>query len=204
MRRLFGKKKEPALPEGPSLGESSDNLERRIQVLKGKIEECDGELRKLRELVRTARGMTQNMHKQKMMQIMKRRKMYAGQLEQLSSTQFNLDQVAFNAENIQSTIDSFNALKRANEVQKQQMKKLNIDHLEDVMDDMNDMQMDMEEMNEIMSRSYAIDDINEDDLEAELAELDQEMLEENMRSSSMKTPVYLPGQAHDEPLIEHS
>jgi charged multivesicular body protein 5 len=84
------------------------------------------------------------------------------------------------------------------------MKKLNIDHLEDVMDDMNDMQMDMEEMNEIMSRSYAIDDINEDDLEAELAELDQEMLEENMKSSSMKTPVYLPGQPHDEPLIEHS
>jgi hypothetical protein len=203
MRRLFGKKKEPALPQGPSLGENSENLEKRIGVLKGKIEECDSELRKLRELVGASRGMTQNMHKQKMLQIMKRRKMYAGQLEQLSSTQFNLDQVAFNAENIQSTIDSFNALKRANEVQKQHMKTINIDDLEDTVDSMQDMQYDVQEMNEIMSRSYAIDDVNEDDLEAELAELDQELLEENFRGSSVKAPVYLPGQVQ-EPMIEHS
>lgn len=203
MMRLFGKKKK-AEPEGPSIAENSENLEKRIQVLKAKVNECDTELKTLRDSVRSSRGMTQNMHKQKMLQILKRRKMYANQLEQLSSTQFNLDQVAFNAENIQTTIDSFNALKKANEMQKQQMKKVDLDALEDAMEDMQDMLLDVGEMNEIMSRSYAVDDVNEEDLEAELAELDQEMLEDNLRSSSLKAPVYLPGQAQDEPVMEHS
>jgi hypothetical protein len=193
MRKLFGKKKEPALPEGPSLEEHCANLEKRIGVLRGKIEGCDSELRNLRELVGTSRGTTQNMHKQKMLQIMKRRKMYAIQLEQISSTQFNLDQIAFHGENIQSTVDSFNALKRAIEIQKQHMKKVDIDDLEDTVDSMQDMQYDVQAMNEIMSRSYAIDDINEEDLEAELAELDEELLEKNFRGSSVKTPVYLVG-----------
>eukprot|EP00359_Climacostomum_virens_P006884 CAMPEP_0204916646 /NCGR_PEP_ID=MMETSP1397-20131031/14411_1 /ASSEMBLY_ACC=CAM_ASM_000891 /TAXON_ID=49980 /ORGANISM="Climacostomum Climacostomum virens, Strain Stock W-24" /LENGTH=202 /DNA_ID=CAMNT_0052089235 /DNA_START=24 /DNA_END=632 /DNA_ORIENTATION=- len=201
--RLFGKKKKEE-PEGPSIAENSENLEKKIQVLKAKVGECDAELKTLRDSVRTSRGMSQNMHKQKMLQIMKRRKMYAQQLEQLSATQFNLDAVSFNAESIQTTLDSYNALKKANELQKQQMKKVNLDALEDAMEDMQDMMMDVQEMNEIMSRSYAIDDINEDDLEAELAELDQEMLEDNLRSSSLKAPVYLPGQVQDEPVIEHS
>mmetsp|Transcript_9490 Transcript_9490/g.18327 ORF Transcript_9490/g.18327 Transcript_9490/m.18327 type:complete len:204 (-) Transcript_9490:4718-5329(-) len=203
MMRLFGKKKKEE-PEGPSIAENSENLEKKIQVLKAKVGECDAELKTLRDSVRTSRGMSQNMHKQKMLQIMKRRKMYAQQLEQLSATQFNLDAVSFNAESIQTTLDSYNALKKANELQKQQMKKVNLDALEDAMEDMQDMMMDVQEMNEIMSRSYAIDDINEDDLEAELAELDQEMLEDNLRSSSLKAPVYLPGQVQDEPVIEHS
>lgn len=201
--RLFGKKKK-ALPEGPSIADNSRNLEARIQALQGKVAESEADLKTLRDAIRSSRGSTQKMHKQKMMQILKRRNMYAAQLEQLSATQCNLDQVTFSAETIQTTLDSYGALRKANEMQKLQMKKIDLDDLEDAMEDMQDMLMDVGEMNEIMSRSYAVDDIDEDDLEAELAELDQEMLEDDFKSSNLNAPVYLPSKVQDEPAFEHS
>jgi hypothetical protein len=51
--------------------------------------------------------------------------------------------------------------------------------------------MDTEEINEIMSRNYAVDDIDEDELEAELNDLDNEMFEENMQGHN-SVPSYLP------------
>ena len=41
--------------------------------------------------------------------------------------QFNVDQVAFTQESIQDTINTMTALKSANEVQKEQMKALDMD-----------------------------------------------------------------------------
>ena len=54
--------------------------------------------------------------------------------------------MAFTTESIQDNINTMNALKSANEVQKQQMKALDMDQMEDIFDDMADMMADMEEV----------------------------------------------------------
>ena len=50
-------------------------------------------------------------------QILKRRRMYEAQLSQLQNQQFNVDQMAFTSEAIQSNINMFNAMKAASDVQ---------------------------------------------------------------------------------------
>jgi charged multivesicular body protein 5 len=91
--------------------------------------------------------------------------------------QFNIDQVQFTSETIASTIDTFAALKEATAVQQQEMKKLDMDKMEDLFDDLADMMADQEEIQEIMSRSYQVD-YDESALMDELAELDEEIVNE--------------------------
>lgn len=60
--------------------------------------------------------------------------------------QFNIDQVQFTSETIASTIDMMGALKQATQVQQQEMKKLDMDKMEDMFDDLADMMADQEEI----------------------------------------------------------
>ncbi len=69
------------------------------------------------------------------------------------------------------------ALKEATEVQKNQMKALDMDKLEDLYDDLADLMADQQEIQEVMARSYAVE-FNESELMDELAELDEEIINE--------------------------
>jgi charged multivesicular body protein 5 len=188
--RFFGKKKpEPA--KGPTLEEANASMDTRVQSLKEKVSECDRELVQLREAIKNSRGSTQQMNKQRAVQLLKRRKMYASQLEGLMGTQFNIEQMTFTAQSIQDTINTVTAMKEAHKVQTQQLKQLKVGDVEKMMDDMADMMMDTEEINEIMSRNYACE-VDEGELERELDELDEADLFDDLNRESMEVPSYLP------------
>jgi len=62
---------------------------------------------------------------------------------------------------------------------KQQFKELNIDEVEDIYDDLEELMDDAGEIQELMGRSMGnMDDIDDDELEAELEGLDDELLED--------------------------
>jgi charged multivesicular body protein 5 len=54
------------------------------------------------------------------------------------------------------------------------MKDINMDELEDLREDMEDMRYESEEINEMMQMDFGVD-IDEDELDEELAGLDDEM-----------------------------
>merc|ERR1719499_106978 len=58
---------------------------------------------------------------------------------------------------------------------KKEYKKVNIDKIEDMQDDLEDMMEQANEIQEVMGRSYGVPDIDEDDLEAELEALGDEL-----------------------------
>lgn len=156
-----------------------------MSTLQTKVTECEGELAKIRAQLKTARGTSQTMYKQRAMQILKRRNMYMSQLQTLQGTQFNVEQMKFASESVQDTINTVSAMKAAANIQKQQMKQIKIGEIDTMMDDIADLQLDSEEINEIMSRDYASNMVDEDDLEAELAELDSEGLLDDAGSISV-------------------
>ena len=82
------------------------------------------------------------------------------------------------------------ALKEATVVQQEQMKKLNMDQLEDLFDDLADMMADQEEIQEVMSRSYQCE-YDESELMDELAELDEDIVNEQL-SDGLNVPSYIP------------
>ncbi len=54
------------------------------------------------------------------------------------------------------------------------MKNIDVDQLEDLRDEMDDMVMESKEINDLLNRDYTVD-VDEDELDAELRELDDGM-----------------------------
>ncbi len=59
------------------------------------------------------------------------------------------------------------------------MKEIDLDELADLRDDMEDMKYEREEINEMMNMDFGLD-VDEDELDEELAELDDEMFLESL------------------------
>ena len=65
-------------------------------------------------------------------------------------------------------------MKDANKALKKEFKKIKIDQIEDMQDDMADLLEQAEEVQSALGRSYNTDDIDEADLEAELAAMEDD------------------------------
>jgi charged multivesicular body protein 5 len=113
--------------------------------------------------------------------------MYEKQRDQMMKQQFNVDQTAFATENVSTTIETVAAMKSAASELKVQMKEVDIDAVEELQEDISDMLLDVDEIQDVMGQSYAMeDDLDEDELMAELDELEDEL---DMESQQM--PDYL-------------
>jgi charged multivesicular body protein 5 len=188
MQRFFGKSKEAAPP--PKLDEASSKMSEKGADLEKKIAECDAELLKLKAQMQNRVGAAGA--KQRALTVLKRKKMYEQQRDQLLGVQFNVDQMQFATESMQTTLTTVEAMKYATTSLKQQMQNVNIDKLEEMQEDMAELMMDHEEIQEVMSRNYCLDGIDDGALEEEFAALEEEIALEQMDSKSTAVPSYLP------------
>ena len=75
------------------------------------------------------------------------------------------------------------------------MKKVSVDQLDDLQEDMHEMMEDQEEMQEILGKDYGLDQYDEAELQAELEELDTDIVNEKLEGVVM-VPSYMPQKAH--------
>mmetsp|Transcript_10115 Transcript_10115/g.18896 ORF Transcript_10115/g.18896 Transcript_10115/m.18896 type:complete len:227 (+) Transcript_10115:118-798(+) len=177
MHRLFGKKKEVAPP--PSLEDTSANIDTRVEALDKKIAGLNKELKVYQTQIAKAKGSTKQNLQRRAMDILKRKRMYEGQRDQLSGQQFNLDQTVFALETVKDSHTTIAAMQAASKQLKTEHAKIDIDKIEDMNDDLTDMFEDMNEVSEALGRNFGVpDDIDEDELDAELACLGDEFEEE--------------------------
>ncbi|KAG9049655.1 hypothetical protein FS837_009626 [Tulasnella sp. UAMH 9824] len=95
-----------------------------------------------------------------------------------------MESAAMTTENLRNTMATLDAMKQANVEMKRQYGKIDVDKIEQIHYDMEDMIEQANEIQESLGRSYGVpDEIDEDDLQAELDAL--ETLEED------ETPSYL-------------
>merc|ERR1719389_974235 len=80
----------------------------------------------------------------------------------------------FAQEGLKETADTVSAMKDANKALKKQFKAIKIDQVDDLQDDMADLLEQAEEVQAAIGRSYNTDDIDEADLEAELAAMEDD------------------------------
>merc|ERR1712066_851595 len=91
MRRIFGAGKEKAPP--PNLQDCVANLDSRGDSVEKKVAKLDAELLKYKNQMQTMRnGPAKNAVKSKAMRVLKQKKMYEAQREQISQQSFNMDQ----------------------------------------------------------------------------------------------------------------
>jgi charged multivesicular body protein 5 len=135
--------------------------------------------------------------------------MYENQRDQLGNQQFNLDQTSFALDSIKDAQTTVAAMQAASKTLKKEHKKLNLNDIENMQDEMEgivslvltdinimainnddyccvvDMLEDAGEISEILGRSYGMPDgIEEEDLDAELACLEDEWAEEGVAEDS--------------------
>ena len=78
----------------------------RGKVIQAKVDECNVELAKIKNQLKTAKGTSKKSLQQKALGVLRRRKMYDVQLNNIMNQQFNVDQVQFASESIQDTIST--------------------------------------------------------------------------------------------------
>ena len=120
--------------------------------------------------------------------------MYEKQRDNMASQAFNVEQTAFAIETVQDTQTTIAAMKKATTTLKVEAEKIDLDEIEDMQDDLADMLEDQEEVQDILSRAYGVPEgaLDEDDLEAELAGLEDEFEGINIEEETAAAPVSLP------------
>jgi charged multivesicular body protein 5 len=113
MKRLFGKKKEVAPP--PTLDDATGSLEKRGDGVDAKIKKLDLELARHREIIKKARpAPARDAAKRRALQVLKQKRLYENQREQLYNQQFNLEQVGFATQTAKETVVQVEAMRAAN------------------------------------------------------------------------------------------
>lgn len=178
MNRLFGKNKEKVPP--PNITDVVAGVDGRAETIEQKVAKLDVELKKLKDqMLKMREGPAKNGVKQKAMRLLKQRKMYESQAENLRNQAFNLDQANFGIQSLKDTQQTVIAMKTGLKEMKREFGKINIDQIEDVQDDLADLLEDSNEVQEALGRTYNTPEIDEDELNAELEALGDEIALDN-------------------------
>lgn len=197
MNRLFGRGTPKAPP--PNLEDCVAGVDSRAESIDKKIARLDGELRKYKEQMSKMRpGPGKNAVKQKALRVLKQKKQYEAQSDNLRNQSFNMEQVNYSTQMLKDTKTTVNAMKIASKEMKKEYKNINIDQIEDLTDDLADLMEDANEVQEALGRTYGMPDLDEDDLEAELDALGDEFaLDED--SSYLDDAISAPAAPEKEP-----
>lgn len=206
---LFGKKAEyvaapyvPAPPRqapGPSMDQSIHNAEMRTGNLDSRLASLETEIATLkREMQRHRPGSSShNMYKRRALQAMRQRKSLEQRCSMSANAAFNLEQVR-DARHMQSdNVAMVQGLRTANQELNGVAQDVNLDEVEDLRDDLADAMADVNEVGEVLGRSYDVDNVDQGELEAELDELEAESFANP--SAELSTPSYLRPSALESP-----
>ncbi|RZC32808.1 Snf7 domain containing protein [Asbolus verrucosus] len=174
MNRLFGrgKPKEP----GPSITDCITGVDQRAEAVEKKIQGLENDLRKFREqLSKMREGPGKNAVKAKAMRLLKQKKMYEQQLDNLRGQSFNMEQANYAHQALKDTHATVVAMKDGMKQMKKEFKKINIDDIDDVQDELADLMEQADEVQEALGRNYNTPELDEDDLAAELDALGDEI-----------------------------
>ncbi|XP_023025080.1 vacuolar protein sorting 60 [Leptinotarsa decemlineata] len=174
MNRLFGKEKakEPA----PSISDAIAGVDQRAEAVEKKINSLENDLRKFRDqLSKMREGPGKNAVKAKALRILKQKKAYENQLDNLRGQSFNMEQANMAHQALKDTHTTVIAMKDGMKQMKKEFKKINIDDIDDVQDELADMLEQADEVQEALGRTYNTPEIDDDELAAELDALGDEM-----------------------------
>ncbi|CAN1159940.1 Vacuolar protein sorting-associated protein 32 homolog 1 [Linum perenne] len=214
--RIFGKPKQEsnALATLDKLNETLEMLEKKEKVL---VKKAGQEVEKAREYARggNKRGMLTSLMCSAFIgrlqvgkcllmstffaaaiQSLKRKRLYEQQIEQLGNFQLRIHDQMIMLEGAKATTETVDALRTGASAMKAMQKATNIDDVDKTMDEINEQTENMKQIQEALSTPIgAAADFDEDELEAELEELEGAELEEQLlqpATTAPAAPVHVP------------
>ncbi|XP_073044015.1 vacuolar protein sorting-associated protein 32 homolog 2-like [Primulina eburnea] len=179
--RILGRPKQEtsALATLDKLNETLEMLEKKESVLQKK---ASAEVEK-------ARNYTKAKNKRAAIQCLKRKKLYEEQMGQLANFQLRIHDQMIMLEGAKATTDTVDALRSGAAAMKAMQKATNIDDVDKTMDQINEQTENMKLIQEALATPVgAAADFDEDELEAELEELESAELEEQLLQPATTAP----------------
>lgn len=184
LNRVFGKPKEgstsSAVATIEKLSETLEMLEKKENLL----------IKKAAAEVEKAKDFTRAKNKRAAIQCLKRKRLYEQEVEKLGNFQLRIHDQMILLEGAKATTETVDALRSGAAAMKSMHKATNIDDLDKTMDEINEQTENMKMIQEALSAPIgAAADIDEDELEAELEELEGADLEEQLLQPATTAPV---------------
>ncbi|CAL5339161.1 unnamed protein product [Camellia sinensis] len=179
--RMFGKPKQEAnaLTTLDKLNETLEMLEKKEKVLQKK---ASAEVGKAKEFTRSK-------NKRAAIQCLKRKRLYEQQIEQLGNFQLRVHDQMILLEGAKATTETVDALRSGAAAMKAMQKATNIDDVDKTMDEVNEQTENMKQIQEALATPIgAASDFDEDELEAELEELEGAELEDQLLQPATMAP----------------
>ncbi|CAM8961623.1 unnamed protein product [Rhodiola kirilowii] len=179
--RLLGKPKQEtnAVSTLDKLSETLEMLEKKEKVL----------MRKANAEVEKAKEYTKAKNKKAAIQCLKKKRLYEQQVEQLGNFQLRIHDQMIMLEGAKATTETVDALRSGAAAMKSMQKATNIDDVDKTMDEINEQTENMKQIQEALSAPIgAAADFDEDELEAELEELEEAELEEQLLQPATTAP----------------
>ncbi|KAF8047804.1 hypothetical protein N665_2822s0002 [Sinapis alba] len=170
--RLFSKlkqKKTKTLQTLEKLNETLGILEKKETLL----------LKRVAEEVERAKDFTRAKNKRAAMLCLKRKRVYEQQVEQLGNYQLRIHDQMIMLEGAKATAETVEALRRGASAMKamQKAKNINIEDVDKTMNEINEQTDNMRQIHDALSAPFG-SDFDEDELEAELEELESAEVEQ--------------------------
>lgn len=185
-KKLFGAKEAAAPVQAPSaaaanktintiqsLSDNEEQLERRKVLLEKRI---DAELQKARDLNKAGK-------KPQALQCLKKKKLLEGEMQNLDNMIMRVVEQRMMLEGQRTTVEVVSTMHKAAITAKDNMKQMNVDKVDQVLDDITEVNEQMKQMQDAFANPTGIGaDLDEDELlneleELEATELDAELLE---------------------------
>ncbi|RXH74683.1 hypothetical protein DVH24_029404 [Malus domestica] len=136
-----------------------------------------------------AKDFTKAKNKKAAIQCLKRKRLYEQQIEQLGNFQLRIHDQMIMLEGAKATTETVDALRTGAAAMKAMQKATNIDDVDKTMDEINEQTENMKQIQEALSTPIgAAADFDEDELEAELEELEGAELEEQLLQPATQAP----------------
>eukprot|EP00898_Chlorokybus_atmophyticus_P003121 jgi/Chlat1/380/Chrsp10S01494 len=186
--RLFGKPKGEA-PASNTSATTIDTLSKLNETLE-MLEKREKVLQKKAALeVEKAKEYSRQKNKRAALQCLKRKKMYEAQADQLANNQLRIHDQMIMLEGAKATTETVGALRSGALAMKRMQKETNIDDVDKTMEEIAEQTENMRQIQDALGQPIgAAADLDEDELEAELQELEAEGLDEDLLGPATAAP----------------
>jgi hypothetical protein len=183
-KKLFGEK--PAAPVGvPGSSQAANQTINAMQSLSEREEQLEKKRalleRKVNEEMDRAREFTRQKKKSQALMCLKKKKMYEEQLSRLDNLISRVMEQRAMLEEQQTTLGVLSSMQQAAKAQKKTMQEMKIENIDNTLEEIQEVGEQMRMINEAIGQPVGMfADMDQDDLENELAELEAEELDNQL------------------------
>mmetsp|Transcript_122621 Transcript_122621/g.261685 ORF Transcript_122621/g.261685 Transcript_122621/m.261685 type:complete len:295 (+) Transcript_122621:135-1019(+) len=138
---------------GNSLNKTSEEINCQVEAIEAKIRKADESIRHF-----VALGAADPAAKQRALQAMKRKKVLEGQRQQLIGAQFNVDSLADQQEQADTTLRAVDAIRAGRDKLKKDQERMSVQQVDALLDETEDLADEMRAINESLAQGSGLAD----------------------------------------------